>query len=771
MTSPEKQPNITPEVLRSHGLTPDEYERILKWLGRVPTMTELGIFSVMWSEHCSYKSSRVHLKRLPTKSKLVMQGPGENAGIIDIGGEWACAFKIESHNHPSYIEPFQGATTGVGGILRDIFTMGARPVAVMDSLRFGPVSKDHDPELDRASLHKNHSVLDGVVGGVANYGNCFGVPNVGGEVRFEKCYAGNPLVNAFALGLVKKNEIFYASASGAGNSVIYVGSKTGKDGIHGATMASEEFSEESDAKRPNVQVGDPFMEKLLLEACLEAMKTGAIVGIQDMGAAGLTCSTCELGGRGGVGLEIELDLVPQRETGMSSYEIMLSESQERMLLVAEKGREEEVFAVFRKWGLDAVRVGHVIPENTMRVLHHGVTVAEIPNEALTDDAPLYHREVGEWTAPVPKQKPGALQLGIKSNFVRDFHKLLASPNICSKHWVYEQYDSMVQTNTAQGPGELAGLVRVKGTQTGLAMALYGNGRWCYLDPKLGAEHNVARAARMVACTGAKPVATTDCLNFGNPEKPPIMAQFSQVVDGLAEACTALETPITGGNVSFYNETLGEGIYPTPVLGIVGILQDVTKAVPANAKAAGRSIVLLTPGQRAHSGEEQNEFGSSEYALHVLGELWGAPPLLDLKAEKVLQDVLQALSAQGLVESARDVAEGGIAVAVAKIAFPKDLGAEINLISAGLPAECVLFAEDASRALVTCDPAKAAAVEETAVKYGLNAQVIGATTNEKLTIRIDNVPVIEGQVSEFKTSWREALEQALQSEVEVAESLK
>jgi phosphoribosylformylglycinamidine synthase len=767
MTTPEKQPKITPEMIRSHGLSPEEYERILKWLGRVPTMTELGIFSVMWSEHCSYKSSRVHLKRLPTQSKLVMQGPGENAGIIDIGGEWACAFKIESHNHPSFVEPFQGATTGVGGILRDIFTMGARPVAVMDSLRFGPITKEHEPEITRAALHKNHSVVDGVVGGVASYGNCFGVPNLGGETRFESCYAGNPLVNAFALGLVKKNEIFYASASGAGNPVIYVGSKTGKDGIHGATMASEEFSEGSEAKRPNVQVGDPFMEKLLLEACLEAMQTGAIVGIQDMGAAGLTCSTCELGGRGGVGLEIELDLVPQRETGMSSYEIMLSESQERMLLVAERGREEEVFKVFRKWGLDAVTVGRVIGENTMRVLHHGVAVAEIPNQALTDDAPLYHRAVGEWTAPVPQQKPGALELGAKQHFNGEFHKLLASPNICSKHWVYEQYDSMVQTNTMQGPGSLAGVIRIKGTERGLAMALYGNGRWCYLDPKLGAAHNVARAARMVACTGAQPVAATNCLNFGNPEKPPIMAQFSQVIDGLSEACRALETPITGGNVSFYNETLGEGIYPTPVLGIVGILPDVTRAVGANAAGPGRAIVLLTPGQKAHNREEQTGFGSSEYAVHVLGELWGAPPMLDLKDEKALQALLQTLAAEKLLESARDVAEGGIAVAAAKMSFPKGLGVEIDLISAGLPAECVLFAEDASRVLVTCAATNIRAIEETAVKYGLNAQHIGSTTSQRFTIRIDGAPVIEGEVSAFRQSWRQALEQALQAEAEIA----
>jgi len=431
--------------------------------------------------------------------------------------------------------------------------------------------------------------------------------------------------------------------------------------------------------------------------------------------------------------------------------------------VAEKGREEEVFKVFRKWGLDAVTVGRVIGENTMRVLHHGIAVAEIPNEALTDDAPLYHREVGEWTAPVPKQKPGALQLGTKNNFNWEFHKLLASPNICSKHWVYEQYDSMVQTNTMQGPGELAGVIRIKGTERGLAMALYGNGRWCYLDPKLGAAHNVARAARMVACTGAQPVAATNCLNFGNPEKPPIMAQFSQVIDGLSEACTALETPITGGNVSFYNETLGEGVYPTPTLGIVGILQDVTKAVGANAKWAGRSIVLLTPGQKAHSGEEQNEFGSSEFALHVLGELWGAPPILDLKAEKALQDLLQVLATEGLLESARDVAEGGIAVAVAKLAFPKGLGAEVDLISAGLPSECVLFAEDATRVLVTCEATKVTMVEEIAVKYGLNAQAIGSTTSGQFTIRIDGSPVIEGEASAFKESWRQALELALQGD--------
>src|SRR5213082_666414 len=485
-------PALSPETIRQHGLTSDEYEKIKQLLGgREPTLTELGIFSVMWSEHCSYKSSRVHLKRLPTRSRRVVQGPGENAGIIDIGDGWACAFKIESHNHPSFIEPFQGATTGVGGILRDIFTMGARPVAVMDSLRFGPIQPpasgdqpDQRPGSTRAEIHKNHSILEGVVGGIASYGNCFGVPNLGGETKFESCYSQNPLVNAFALGLVRKDEIFYAKAAGVGNPVIYVGAKTGRDGIHGATMASEDFSEGSEAKRPNVQVGDPFLEKLLLEACLEAMHSGAVVGIQDMGAAGLTCSTCEMGARGGVGLEIELDNVPQREAGMNSYEIMLSESQERMLLVAEKGREQEVLKIFAKWGLDAVVIGRVINESRMRVLEHGRVVAEIPNESLTDDVPLYKRPVGEWKPKFPREKPSSVVLE-KSNrdFTPEFKKLLASPNICSKRWIHEQYDTMVQTNTAQPPGDDAGVIRVKGTKRGLAMALDCNSRWAYLAPK------------------------------------------------------------------------------------------------------------------------------------------------------------------------------------------------------------------------------------------------------------------------------------------------
>ncbi|HYX70125.1 MAG TPA: phosphoribosylformylglycinamidine synthase subunit PurL, partial [Terriglobales bacterium] len=584
---------ITPEVVKDHGITTDEYQKVLKWLGREPSITELGIFSVMWSEHCSYKSSRVHLKRLPTRSRRVVQGPGENAGIIDIGDGWACAFKIESHNHPSFIEPFQGAATGVGGILRDIFTMGARPIAVMDSLRFGPITASvgrSTPSPDQATIHKNHSTLEGVVSGIASYGNCFGVPNLGGETKFEPCYSQNPLVNAFALGIVRRDQIFYAKAAGEGNPVIYVGAKTGRDGIHGATMASEEFSEGSEAKRPNVQVGDPFLEKLLLEACLEAMQTGAVVGIQDMGAAGLTCSTCEMGGRGGVGLEIELDNVPQRETGMTPYEIMLSESQERMLLVADRGREDEVLRVFAKWGLDAVVIGRVINESKMRVLQHGKIVAEIPNQALTDDAPLYKRPLKRFEPKVAREKPEHIRLGGQPDLTAEFKRLLASPNICDKRWVFEQYDSMVQTNTVEGPGREAGVVRVKGTPRGLAMALDGNGRWCWLDPKLGAEHAVAEAARNVACTGATPVAATNCLNFGNPEKPEIMWQFSQVVDGITRACEELETPITGGNVSFYNETLGEGIYPTPTIGVVGVLEDLDKAASYEFRGPGQAVM-------------------------------------------------------------------------------------------------------------------------------------------------------------------------------------
>ena len=760
---------VTPELLKLHSITPDEYQRILAALGRVPSLTELGIYSVMWSEHCSYKSSKVHLKRLPTKSERVVQGPGENAGIIDVGDGWACAFKIESHNHPSYIEPHQGAATGVGGILRDIFTMGARPLAVMDSLRFGPIEPGADsPELVR----KNHSIVEGVVSGVASYGNCFGVPNLGGETKFEACYSGNPLVNAFALGLVKIDEIFYGKASGVGNPVIYVGAKTGRDGIHGATMASEEFHEGTEAKRPNVQVGDPFMEKLLLEACLEAMQTGAIVGIQDMGAAGLTCSTCEMGARGGVGLDVELGNVPQRETGMNSYEIMLSESQERMLLVAEAGRENEVLSVFAKWGLDAVIVGTVKPEPRLRIRHHGVLVADIPNQSLTDDAPLYHRPVGTWKPPVPLDPPEEVlaELSKPRDYTADLKKLLASANICSKRWVHEQYDTMVQTNTVQGPGGEAGVMRIKGTGTpgherGLAMALDGNGRWCYLDPKLGSMHAVAEACRKVACTGATPVAATNCLNFGNPEKPEIMAQLSAAIDGIGEACTALGTPITGGNVSLYNETKGVGIYPTPVIGIVGILGDVTKVVPADFQQAGDDIYLLQPVPYPAANEQIEALGSSQYAASVLDAYWGKPPALDLNDEALLQRAAIALIDQGLVNSVRDLSEGGLATALIEGSFKKNLGVEVGQQKATEELDVIpYFGERSSRILVSCSRDKSEQLRKTVESFSIIAEILGQTTDGSVDLMLNGTAIVSGHIRDFHQSWSAALESALHDEV-------
>jgi phosphoribosylformylglycinamidine synthase II len=779
--------SLTPELLAQHSITPEEYQRIVVALGRPPGLTELGIFSVMWSEHCSYKSSRVHLKRLPTRSKLVVQGPGENAGIIDVGDGWACAFKIESHNHPSFIEPFQGAATGVGGILRDIFTMGARPLAVMDSLRFGPISEEEaGPQKPgeasvAAVVRKNHSLLEGVVSGIAAYGNCFGVPNLGGETRFAPCYSGNNLTNAFALGLVRRDEIFYAKATGVGNPVIYVGAKTGRDGIHGATMASEEFKEGAEQKRPNVQVGDPFMEKLLLEACIEAMRTGAVVGIQDMGAAGLTCSTCEMGARGGVGLEVELDHVPQRETGMTAYEIMLSESQERMLLVADKNREAEVIRVFEKWGLDAVIVGTVIAEPRLRILHHGQLVADIPNQSLTDDAPLYHRPVGVWRAPVRLSPPPEVldrltffeerlsnATAAATNYADELRALLSSANICSKSWIHEQYDSMVQTNTVQGPGSEAGLMRIKGTTRGLAMALDGNERWCYLNPKLGASHAVAEAARKVACSGATPVAATNCLNFGNPEKPEIMAQLSQAIDGISEACLAFETPITGGNVSLYNETRGQGIYPTPVIGIVGILEQISKAVGSDFQRAGDVVLLLTPIAVPPLEERMQEFGSSEYARRVLGTLWGTPPSLDLAVEANLHRLLAALADQGLIHSARDVSDGGVAVALAEGCFCHGIGVRANLSKApDLPAEWDLFGETASQCIVSCTRESVKQIEELVGHFpGLMVATLGDTVAELYELSVDSQVLIREKVSGLRNVWFNALGAQLRNDAPV-----
>src|ERR1700723_278281 len=647
----DTEPKVTPAVAAEHGLSAEEYSRILKILGRDPSITELGIFSVMWSEHCSYKSSKVHLKRLPTRGAQVLQGPGENAGVVDIGDGLCAVFKIESHNHPSFVEPFQGAATGVGGILRDIFTMGARPLAVLDSLRFGPIVRGEKdaglkPTATKASdeeIARNRRLVDGVVRGIGFYGNCFGVPTVGGEVVFEPCYSNNPLVNALALGIAKRDELFFAKARGAGNPVIYAGAKTGRDGIHGASLlASAEFSEESQQKRPNVQVGDPFMEKLLLEACLEAMRTGAVVAIQDMGAAGLTSSSSEMASRGGLGIEIDLARVPQRETSMTPYEIMLSESQERMLLVTERGREREVFGVFSKWGLDAVEIGKVTDDGKLRVLDHGRVVAEIPAHAIAEEGPRYERPIAPPASAAGAAGPFVEFAAAGADLTENFRGLLASPAIASKYWITEQYDSMVRTNTRFGPGASdAAVLRLKETERGLALSTDGNGRWCFLSPHVGAMHAVAEAARNVACSGARPVAATNCLNFGNPEKPEVMWQFSEAVDGIAEACRALEIPITGGNVSFYNETLGKPIYPTPILGVLGVLEDADFAVGSAFDKEGDAIVLLDGAgtAAAQARDSRAEFSSSEYANRFQGIVGGAPPAIDLAAEKRLIECL------------------------------------------------------------------------------------------------------------------------------------
>jgi phosphoribosylformylglycinamidine synthase II len=730
---------MTPELIAQHQLTREEFDKIVSILGREPSYTELGIFSVMWSEHCSYKSSRMHLKKLPTRGKLVLQGPGENAGIIDIGQGYAIAFKIESHNHPSFIEPFQGAATGVGGILRDIFTMGARPIAVMDSLRFGPPN-------DPIAGPRNRRILEGVVSGIAHYGNCFGVPTVGGECIFEEGYNGNPLVNVFALGVFRTDEIFYAKAAGIGNPVIYVGAKTGRDGIHGASMASAEFTEESKQKRPNVQMGDPFLEKLLLEACLEAMKTGAIIGIQDMGAAGLTCSTCEMGGRGEVGIEIDLKYVPQRESGMTPYEIMLSESQERMLLVAEKGRENEVFDVFRKWGLDAVTIGSVTGDGLLRVKDHGAVVAEIPNRELADAAPLYDRPHSSPLRRAPMEAPHFASADLNA----DLATILASPDVCSKRWIWRQYDYMVRTNTLSGPGGDAAIVRIKETGTSIAMSLDGNGRYCALSPREGVMLNVAECCRNLSVVGALPVAATNNLNFGNPERPEIMAQLVEAIEGMADACRFFDTPITGGNVSLYNETLGDGIFPTPVMGIVGLMK--TEApVTIDFKQPGRAIVLLGGLGPA----DEIRFGGTQYAKSVLNRMWGLPPALDLDCEKRVQAAAREIAASGAAESAHDLSDGGLAVALAESSFgPAGIGGEIDLDSS-LRDELLLFHEGPSRVLIsTAEPERVAAI---AAKHSVEAIRIGSTTPGRIGISNRERPLIGGDIGRFKDGWESALE--------------
>ncbi len=768
MATVQTEIKVTPEIAGEHGVTREEYTRIQKILGRDPNITELGIFSVMWSEHCSYKSSKVHLKRLPTRGKLVVQGPGENAGVVDIGDGLVAAFKIESHNHPSYVEPFQGATTGVGGILRDIFTMGARPIAVLDSLRFGEIVASKSTSEEEAA--KNRRILDGVVRGVGSYGNCFGVPTVGGEVVFEPCYAQNPLVNALALGIARKEEIFLAKAKGIGNPVIYVGAKTGRDGIHGASLlASAEFTEESQQKRPNVQVGDPFMEKLLLEACLETMKTGAVVAIQDMGAAGLTCSTCEMASRGGTGIEIDLAEVPQRETGMTPYEIMLSESQERMLLVAERGREQEVLAVFKKWGLDAMVVGEVTDGGLLVVKDHGQLAAQIPAHPLAEEGPVYNRRIVEPSSRKETEQDWFAFAAELADLTANFSKLLATPTIASKKWITEQYDSMVRTNTLAGPGASdAAVVRIKETKRALALATDGNGRWCQLNPKVGAMHAVAEAARNVASSGARPIAATNCLNFGSPEKPEVMWQFSQAIDGVGEACVALGTPITGGNVSFYNETLGKSIYPTPVIGILGILEDASKVLKVAFRNEGDIIVLLDGSNSSKAGPQappragkRREFSSSEYSKSIGGIVSGEPPAIELGAEKWVIDCMVALAGEGTLHSAHDVSDGGVAVTLAESCFAGDgVGASVA-VPEDVAAEYALFGERGARVVVSVAPEKLAAVRNTARQYGVGAHEIGKVTNDN-TLRIEykGHAVVSASVPVLRGAWAHSLERNL-----------
>ena len=735
---------IDAAVIERHGLKPDEYDRIVSLLGREPNLTELGLFSVMWSEHCSYKSSRVHLKTLPTTGPRVLQGPGENAGAVDIGNGLAAVFKIESHNHPSFIEPYQGAATGVGGIIRDIFTMGARPIALLDALRFGPPSEP-----------RSRRILQGVVRGIGGYGNSIGIPTVGGEVMFDDTYSGNPLVNVFCLGIAKHEALVKGRASGVGNPVYYVGAKTGRDGIHGATMASAEFDDKLDEKRPAVQVGDPFMEKLLLEACLEVLTTDACVGMQDMGAAGLSCATSETGSRGEVGIEIDVVNVPQRETGMTPYEIMLSESQERMLLIVKRGREADVERVFEKWDLHAVRIGEVIEEQVLRVKENGVVVAEVPNRALADEAPVYRRPFHEPANRRELQQIPAGELKAAPDAQNAFLTLLGAPTIASKRWIFEQYDHMVRTNTIAAAGASAAVVRVKGTQKALAMSVDGNGRFVQLDPRQGAKLALAEAARNVACAGGEPIGATNCLNFGNPERPEIMWQFAEAVAGLGEACRALGIPITGGNVSLYNETDGKAILPTPVIGVVGLIEDATRTLTRKFPETGLDIVVL--------GENLGELGGSEYLKSIHGLVRGVPPMLNLDREAALQRLLVDWAGRGILKSAHDCAEGGLAVTLAECCFETDgIGADVDVAAATGDSgfdrlTATLFGESATRVVVSVAAGHTADVLAQAAAAGVPAARVGSTGGPSVRISVDGETAIDCGLNVAEQRWATALE--------------
>ena len=727
---------IDQKTIEEHNLTLDEYKSIIQLIGREPNITELGIFSLMWSEHCSYKSSKIHLKKLPVTGKDVIQGPGENAGIIDIGEGLAVVFKIESHNHPSFIEPYQGAATGVGGILRDIFTMGARPIALMDALRFGPLTHG-----------RNKAIMEGVVSGISGYGNSIGVPTVGGDVYFNECYSKNPLVNVFCVGLADKDKIFYARAEGRGNPVLYVGAKTGRDGIHGATMASAEFGEDLEQKRPNVQVGDPFMEKLLLEACLEVMAKNLIVGIQDMGAAGLTCSTSEMATNSGSGIEIDLDRVPQREEGMTPYEIMLSESQERMLIVSNQKNLNSVLEIFSKWDLDAVLIGQVTDGGKLRVKDSGKLVVDIPVNAIVNLCPVFERP---FSPPAYLGSATRLEsLPPPQDYNQAFLTLLGSPTIADKEWVFRQYDHMVQVNTALLPGADASLLRIKNSQKALAITLDGNALYAYLDPKTGGKIAVAEACRNLAAVGARPVGVTNCLNFGNPEKSEIMWQFKEVVEGISEACRMFEIPVTGGNVSFYNDTEGVSIYPTPVLGIVGVVDDVRQAVSPGFKSAGDTVVLV--------GTNAEEIGASEYVKAVFRMERGCPPRIDLGHEKQVQGFCREAVSKGLLQSAHDISEGGLAVCLAECAFlnRQKIGCQISLDDE-FRTDTLLFGETQSRFIVTIRKNQLKSFSELAQKRGIQTTVLGRTGGTRLVIDHLGKTVIDMSLEQAFSAWKQAL---------------
>jgi phosphoribosylformylglycinamidine synthase II len=735
------EPKVTVDLARALGLTAEEYDRIIAALGREPSYTELGLFSALWSEHCAYKHSRVFLRKLPQSGARVLQGPGENAGVLDIGDGWAVVFKIESHNHPSFIEPFQGAATGVGGILRDIFTMGARPIALLDSLRFG------DPTDVRV-----RRLIEGVVAGISWYGNCFGCPTVGGEIAFAPQYAGNPLVNVMCVGLVRADRMLRARADGAGNPVFYVGNKTGRDGIHGATMASATFDEHAEERRPTVQVGDPFTEKLLLEACLEAMQSGAVLGIQDMGAAGLACCTSEMPARSGTGMEVEITRVPQRETGMTAYEVLLSESQERMLLVAARGREHEVKRIFAKWELDAVEIGRVTAEPDLVVRQDGEVVAHVPVKLLAE-APRYAKPTAPpaWLADLRAFDP--LSLAAPTDHTETFLALTASPTIASKAWVFRQYDQQVGINTLVMPGSDAAVLRVKGTRKALAVATDGNGRQVLLDPRRGAAMAVCEAARNVACAGARPIGVTDCMNFGSPERPEILWQFAEAIDGIAEACRALDLPVVGGNVSLYNETMGQAILPTPIIGVVGLLEEATHVGTQWFKRPGERIALLGP--------DEVSLGGSEYLWVRHGRVAGSLPPLDLETERRVQDAVRAAIAAGLVTAAHDCAEGGIAIALAEacVSSGDPIGADAAVVPAGRADE-VLFGEGPSRVLVTVAPVRAAEFEALMAESAIPWRWIGGTGGERLRVTMGSETVIDVTVEQIDHAWRSGFERHL-----------